>query len=147
MAPDVNVLIAAARDDHPHHRQARDWLDSAVQDCLRGGSLELLPMVISGFLRVSTNVRAFSMPLAIADAISFIDALLSVPGVEVSELGREWPTLRQLCIDQALSANDVPDAWIAAAVRATGSHLVTFDRGFSRLLGRSELTVLQLEPV
>ncbi len=87
------------------------------------------------------------MPLAIADAISFIDALLSVPGVEVSELGREWPTLRQLCIDQALSANDVPDAWIAAAVRATGSHLVTFDRGFSRLLGRSELTVLQLEPV
>ncbi len=87
------------------------------------------------------------MPLAIADAISFIDALLSVPGVEVSELGREWPTLRQLCIDQALSANDVPDAWIAAAVRATGSHLVTFDRGFSRLLGRSELTVLQPEPV
>jgi toxin-antitoxin system PIN domain toxin len=143
MAPDVNVLIAAARDDHPHHRQAREWLDRATQDCLNGGSIELLPMVVSGFLRVSTNARAFVMPLAITEAISFIDALLSIPGVEISELGREWPTLRQLCVDHALSANDVPDAWIAAAVRATGSHLVTFDRGFLRLLGRSELTVLQ----
>jgi len=147
MAPDVNVLIAAARDDHPHHRQARDWLERAIDECLHGGSIELLPMVISGFLRVSTNARAFSMPLAITDAIAFIDALLRVPGVEISELGREWSTLRQICVDNALSANDVPDAWIAAAVRATGGHLVTFDRGFARLLGRSELTVLQPEAV
>jgi len=147
MAPDVNVLIAAARDDHPHHRQAREWLERAIDECLHGASIELLPMVISGFLRVSTHARAFSMPLAITDAIAFIDALLSVPGVEISELGREWSTLRQLCVDNALSANDVPDAWIAAAVRATGSHLVTFDRGFARLLGRSELTVLQPEAV
>ncbi len=143
MAPDVNVLIAAARDDHPHHRTARAWLDLAVHGCLSGGSIELLPMVVTGFLRVSTNPKAFAMPMAITQAIAFVDALLGVPGVEIAELGREWPTLRQICVDHDLTASDVPDAWIAAAVRATGSHLVTFDRGFGQLLGRSELTVLQ----
>ncbi len=42
-----------------------------------------------------------------------------------------------------LAANSITDAWIAAAVRTIGGHLVTFDRGFTRLLGRTELTVLQ----
>jgi predicted nucleic acid-binding protein len=59
------------------------------------------------------------------------------------EIGREWPTLRQLSCDLGLAANDITDAWIAAAVRTIGSHLVTFDRGFMRLLGRTELTVLK----
>lgn len=59
------------------------------------------------------------------------------------ELGREWPALRQLSRDLKLAANDITGAWIAAAVRIIGSHLVTFDRGFTRLLGRTELTVLK----
>jgi predicted nucleic acid-binding protein len=52
------------------------------------------------------------------------------------------PTLRQLSRDHDLAANDITDAWIAAAAGTLGSHLVTFDRGFTRLLGRTELTVL-----
>jgi predicted nucleic acid-binding protein len=58
------------------------------------------------------------------------------------EIGREWPTLREFSTAHKLSGNDLTDAWIAAAVRTIGSHLVTFDRGFTRLLGRNELTVL-----
>jgi uncharacterized protein len=63
----------------------------------------------------------------------------------MSYSGREWPGLKQLSIDHALAANDIPDAWIAAAVRTAGSHLVTFDRGFRRLLGRAELTILAVD--
>jgi len=81
------------------------------------------------------------------NAILFIDALLTAPGIEISDLGREWPTLRQLFLDHALSANDGQGAWIVAALRAVGSHLVTFDRGILRLLERSGLTVLQPEPI
>ena len=100
-------------------------------------------MVVAGFLRVTTNRKAFSTPTPIGDAIAFVDALLAIPGVEVPELGREWPTLRQLWGAHQLAANDIPDAWIAAAVRTLGSQLVTFDRGLGRLLGRTELTLLQ----
>ena len=50
--------------------------------------------------------------------------------------------MRRLLLEHSASGNDVPDAWIAAAVQTLGEHLTTFDRGFLRLLGRTELTVL-----
>ena len=100
-------------------------------------------MVAAGFLRISTNPKVFVAPMKIGSAVDFIDSLLAIPGVEMPELGREWPALRQLSRDNDLGANDISDAWIAAAVRTLGSHLVTFDRGFTRLLGRTELTVLK----
>ena len=74
--------------------------------------------------------------------MGFLDALLAVPGVEMPSLGAEWPMLRQLCIAKNLSANDIPDAWLAAAVIQLGEHLVTFDADFKTLLRRTQLTVL-----
>ncbi|MDM0065400.1 hypothetical protein [Variovorax sp. J31P207] len=91
MTPDVNVLVAASRSDHPHH----------------------------------------------------VDALLAAPGVERPALGAERPAFRQLCADNALAANDVPDAWLAAAVIHQGEHLVSFDSDFRRLLSRAQFTRLQ----
>lgn len=143
MTPDINVLIAASRSDHVHHRPALAWLNEAIAACGIGGTLEILPMVATGFLRLATNPKVFVHPTPTSDALAFLDALLDIPGVEMPELGREWPALRQLCREGKLAANKIPDAWIAAAVRTLGEHLVTFDRGFSRLLGRNELTVLE----
>ena len=143
MTPDLNVLLAASRTDHPQHKPALRWLEQAIAGCGAGGSVEILPMVSAGFLLLATNPRVFVAPTSVEAAIAFLDSLLSVPGVEVPELGREWPTFRQLCLDHALAANAMTDAWIAAAVRTLGTHLVTFDRGFSQLLGRTQLTVLK----
>jgi toxin-antitoxin system PIN domain toxin len=142
MIPDINLLVAASRADHVHHATAAKWLDDAIEACESGGSIEILPMVATGFLRLVTNARVFPDPTPVADAVEFIDALLSVAGVEMLEIGREWPTLCRLCRDGGLGGNDIPDAWIAAAVRTTHGHLVTFDGGFSRLLSKGELTVL-----
>jgi predicted nucleic acid-binding protein len=33
MNPDINVLVAAARADHVHHRVASAWLDDAIAAC------------------------------------------------------------------------------------------------------------------
>jgi uncharacterized protein len=142
MAPDLNVLLAASRTDHPQHGPALAWLEQALAECATGGSIEILPMVAAGLLRLATNPRVFAAPMPVVAAIEFIDSLLAIPGVDMPELGREWPTLRQLSRDHSLAANDITDAWIAAAVRTLGSHLVTFDRGFTRLLGRTELSLL-----
>jgi uncharacterized protein len=142
MTPDLNLLLAASRTDHPHHEPALAWLKQAIAECDTGGSIEILPMVAAGFLRLATSPRVFVAPMPIGAAVEFIDSLLAIPGVDMPELGREWPTLRQLSCDYDLAANDITDAWVAAAVRTLGSHLVTFDRGFTRLLGRTELTLL-----
>ena len=143
MTPDVNVLLAAFRADHPHHPGARAWLDEAVLDCATGASFRLLPIVVASFLRLATHPRVFVRPTSIADALDFVDALLEVPGVDMPVVGAEWPLLRQLCLDKKLKANDLPDAWLAAVVLHLGEHLVTFDADFKKLLRRERVTVLQ----
>ena len=142
MTPDVNVLVAASRSDHPHHAVARAWLEQAVFPAAAGASVTLMPMVVASFLRLVTSPKVFSQPTPLADAVGFVDALLEAPGVQLAQLGAEWPVLRQLCLDKNLSGNDLPDAWLAAATHQLGEHLVTFDRDFKSLLGRSQLTVL-----
>lgn len=142
MTPDVNVLIAASRSDHPQHKIAYACLDKAMKDCAAGASLKLMPMVVASFLRLVTNSKIFVQPTPVEDAVGFLDALLQVPGVEIPLLGAEWPMLRQLCIQKRLAANDIPDAWLAAAAIQLGEHLVTFDADFRRLLSRTQVTVL-----
>ena len=142
MTPDVNVLIAASRSDHPHHKAAYSCIEEAIAACAEGGSVKLMPMVVASFLRLVTNSKIFVRPTPVEDAVGFLDALLAVPGVEMPPLGAEWPMLRQLCIEKKLSANDIPDAGLAAAVIQLGEHLVTFDTDFKKLLRRTKVTVL-----
>jgi predicted nucleic acid-binding protein len=109
VTPDVTVLVAAFRRDHPHHAVALAWLEQARKACADGAAtLALLQMVVTGFLRLVTHPRVFVQPDAIAD----------------------------------LHGNLVTDAWIAAATEALSEHLITFDRGFKRLLSRRDVTVL-----
>ena len=142
MTPDVNVLVAASRSDHPHHDIARAWLENAAAAAATGSALILMPMVLAGFLRLVTSPKIFQDPTPIDAAVGFIDALLAVPGVHLAALGPEWPRLRQLCLDKQLAGNSLPDAWLAAATMHFGEHLVSFDRDFRKLLGRSQFTLL-----
>ena len=142
MTPDVNVLVAASRSDHPYHKTAYACLDEAVAACSDGGTLRLMPMVVASFLRLVTHPKIFVEPTPITEAVAFVDALLAVPGVEIPALGSDWPLMRDLCIEKTLAANDIPDAWLAAAVHRFGEHLVTFDADFKRLLRRTQVTVL-----
>ena len=142
MTPDVNVLIAASRSDHPHHRRAHACLSEAITACADGASVRLMPMVVASYLRLVTNSKIFVLPTPVENAIEFLDKLFAMPGVEMPPLGAEWPMLRQLCVEKNLTANDIPDAWLAAAVIQLGEHLVTFDAGFKKLLRRTQVTVL-----
>jgi toxin-antitoxin system PIN domain toxin len=143
MTPDVNVLVAASRGDHPHHHVARSWLEDAALAAASGTALILMPMVLAGFLRLVSSPKIFREPTPVEDAIAFIDALLAAQGVHVAPLGPEWPRLRQLCIEKRLTGNAVPDAWLAAATNHLGEHLVSFDRDFRKLMGRSQFTLLR----
>ncbi len=145
MTPDVNVLVAASRTDHPHHAAARAWLEGAVANAGHGAAFTLMPMVLASFLRLVTSPKIFHRPTPITEAVALVDALLAAPGVRLAALGPEWPTLRQLCLDRKLGGNDLPDAWLSAAVAQLGEHLVSFDRDFRRLLARGQFTLLVVE--
>ncbi|MFO1465172.1 MAG: TA system VapC family ribonuclease toxin [Steroidobacteraceae bacterium] len=145
MTPDVNVLVAASRGDHPYHRVARRWLEDAAAAAASGSILTLMPMVITSFLRLVSSPRIFREPTPVEEAVAFVDALLEARGVHLAALGPEWPRLRQLCIEGRLSGNAVPDAWLAAATIHLGEHLVSFDRDFRKLMGRAQFTLLEAD--
>ena len=145
MTPDVNVLVAAARSDHPHHAVALGWLEGTLAGAESGTVCALMPMVLASYLRLVTSPKIFKHPTPIDEAIGFVDALLSLPGAQLAELGPEWGRFRKLCLDKKLSGNDLPDAWLVAAVAQRGEHLVSFDRDFRTLLSRSQFTLLVSE--
>jgi uncharacterized protein len=139
LIPDINVLVAAARTDHTHHKPAREWLQKALQS---GQEIVLLPAVVAGLLRIVTHPKIFVQPTGIVDALAYVDAIANLPQVHIATQELAWPELKQLCVQHELSENDVPDAWLAANVLHMNEHLVSFDRGFRKLLKRSQLTVL-----
>lgn len=143
MTPDVNVLVAASRCDHPHHAPALAWLEAALDADATGQPLAILPMVATGFLRLVTHPKVFVQPTPTEAAQAFLRAVLDAPGVVLLSLGEEWPLFEQLCARRGLSGNAIPDAWIAAAAQSHHMHLVTFDKGFRRLMKASMVTVLQ----
>ncbi len=143
MTPDVNVLVAAYRSDHPHHALAREWLDEAVVQAASGRcTLMLLGTVVAGFVRVTTNPRVFQEVDPLQDLTDFIDSLLSCAGVHFQPQGAAWPLLRALCLEQQVSSNLVTDAWIAATVMQLNETLCTFDRDFQKLLPTDRLQLL-----
>ena len=143
MTPDVNVLVAASREDHPHHKPALGWLEGALAETARAPSLAILPMVASGFLRLATHPKVFVEPTPPEAAWAFLRAVLASPGVVQPPLAGEWAQFERLCEQHRLTGNAIPDAWIAAAAQFNHLHLVTFDKGFRKLLKPSMLTVLK----
>jgi toxin-antitoxin system PIN domain toxin len=143
VTPDVNVLVAASRTDHPHHRPALAWLQEALMATGRGRRFSLMPMVAAGFLRLVTHPKVFLEPTPLAQAQDFLTAIEDTPGVAMMPLGKEWPLFEHLCQQHGLAGNAIPDAWIAAAVLANHDHLVSFDQGFRQLLRPHQLTLLR----
>lgn len=143
MTPDVNVLVAASRADHPHHAAAHAWLLAALEDARAGVALGLLGTVVASYLRLVTHHKVFAEPTPMAHAIAYMDALLQRPGVAMLAVQDEWPALKKLCLELGLSDNRVPDAWIAASVLQRKETLATFDRDFVRLLPAKQLLLLK----
>lgn len=142
MTPDVNVLVAASRSDHPLHHSAITWLERALNNCAKGERLRLLPMVTAGFLRLVTHPRVFVEPTPLAAAQDFLAALFSIDGVELITVGDEWPLLEPLCNEHRLIGNAISDGWIAAAVLARRECLATFDQDFIKLLPSRQVLLL-----
>ncbi|MGH2782066.1 MAG: type II toxin-antitoxin system VapC family toxin [Thermoleophilaceae bacterium] len=127
---DVNVVLAAHRDDHPHHASVRRWFD----EMLAGDERFAVPMLVwASFLRLATNRRIFEVPTPRAEAFAFIEATCAQPlHLPIAPGPRHLALLRTLC-DEADALGDlVGDAVIAAVAAEHSCEVVTLDRDFAR---------------
>jgi toxin-antitoxin system PIN domain toxin len=130
--PDVNVLVSAFRTDAVHYEVSERWLRTTIE----AGEADRLARfaVVSGFLRVVTNVRAFDPPSEMPDALARVDFLLATGEVRWLKSGPGyWDSLKRLLESAPIRANLVSDAHIAAIALNEGATVVTLDRDFKRL--------------
>jgi hypothetical protein len=131
--PDVNVLVHAYREDAPDHAAYRQWLERLVNGDEAYGVSDL---VLSGFLRVVTHPRVFSVPSPITNAFEFARALRDAPNrVPIAPGDRHWDIFARLCREVGVKGNLVPDAYFAALAIESGCEWVTTDRDYSRFPG------------
>jgi uncharacterized protein len=127
---DVNVVLAAHRDDHPHFEPARAWLEDALATRF---PFSVTDLVAGAFLRLATNSRIFSTPTPMAEAFAYLHALRSQPAHVLLGPGpAHLELLEGICRDADITGDLVPDAQLAAIAIEHACELVSFDRDFAR---------------
>lgn len=129
---DVNVLVSAFRQDHPHHEVAASWLSHLFEV----ETVVVPDFVWVGFLRIVTNARIFETPAPIDRAYAFLTALteseayLPVAGLESGLVG-----FKEVLTEAQARGNLISDAYIAAVAISLACPVGTFDRDFRRFTG------------
>jgi uncharacterized protein len=127
---DVNVIVAAHRDDHPDFEVARNWLEGILA---AGTPYALIDSVAGAFLRIATNRRIFSVPTPVGDAFAYLKALRAQPGhVMLAPGPRHLDLLEHVCTSADATGDLVPDAQLATIALEHAGELVSFDRDFAR---------------
>jgi uncharacterized protein len=130
IAPDVNVLLYAFREESERHREYRSWLEGAL-----GGSepVGLFEPVLAAVLRIATHPRIYRTPAPRAVIESFLDQCLAAPAALALRADvRQWSLFRQLCQEADCRGNLVQDAYLAALALEHNCTYVTTDRDFAR---------------
>ena len=127
---DVNVLLYAINEQAPEHQRIRRWWEAALAG---DESVGLSWLVLSGFLRLSTNPRIFPDPLPVDEALSQVSAWLKARTVTtISEKPNHWAVLRSLLQETGTAGNLTTDAHLAALVITHNATMVSCDNDFSR---------------
>lgn len=130
---DANVVLAAHRADHPHHRVVRPWFDALIE----GDEVFCVPdEVWASFVRIATNRRVFPVPTPLGEAFEFVRAVTGQPHhVSLAAGGRRLDRFEQLALQADAPGDLAPDAFLAALVVEHGGTLVSLDRDFARFDG------------
>ena len=129
---DTNVLLNAVNSGAAQHQVARDQL----RTWLSGGTRVVFTWgILYEFLRVATHRAVFPHPLRFDEALSYVEALLTNPRVEVlAETPAHAGLLRGACDDlPALAGSRFHDLHTAIVMREHGlSEIRTWDADFHR---------------
>ena len=130
IAPDVNVLLYAFREESDRHPAYRDWLESALAGAER---IALFEPVLAAVVRIATHPAIYRTPAPRPVVESFLDACLVGPSAIALRPGdRHWELFRDVCTRADAKGNLVQDAYLAALALEHNCTYITTDRDFAR---------------
>ena len=130
IAPDVNVLLYALREDSERHDEFRAWLEEALNG---PETVAMFEPVLASVLRVGTHAAIYRPPTPRRVVEAFIDTCLAAPAaVPLRADEQHWVIFRDLCARADCRGNLVQDAYLAALALEHNVTFVTTDRDYSR---------------
>lgn len=141
LLPDANLLLYAYDATSPFHDKARLWWET----CLSGSETVILcPVVLAGFVRISTHPRVYENPLPVDVATHHVESWLERPTaryvpLDSRDLLKAFDCLRHLGTGGDLTT----DALIAALALRLGATVHSADTDFLRFSGLKVLNPLQ----
>ncbi len=128
--PDANLLLYAYDQSSPFHPKAAAWCENLMS---RSSPVILLPVVVFGFVRISTHPRIFTNPLSVAEAAAHVRAWLGRKQVRLHDmLLEDVETALSLLESAGTAGNLTTDAQIAAVALRLDADVHTADLDFGR---------------
>lgn len=130
---DVNVLIYATHKQSVDRKRYHGWLEQLIDG---DAAFAVSDFVLSSYLRIVTNSKAFAKPATIADAIAIVERIRNRRNCVIVQPGpRHWEIFLDLCRRASARGNLVPDAYLAALAIESGSEWISTDRDYARFPG------------
>jgi toxin-antitoxin system PIN domain toxin len=130
MAPDVNVLLYALREESERHAEFKAWLEAGLNGVEPVGLFE---PILAAVMRIATHPRIYHDPTPRPVVEAYLDACLAAPAAVLLRAGEShWPLFRQVCSRADCRGNLVQDAYLAALALEHGCTFMTTDRDFAR---------------
>jgi len=127
---DTNILLYVVNPAAHEHPRVLAWWEAAI----RGDQpIGFAWIVLVGFLRISTNPRAFVRPLSPQQALDQIAAWLDLPVARiVQESDDHWRYVRELLEVTGTTGSLTTDAHLGALAITHGATMVSCDADFLR---------------
>ena len=130
---DANLLLYAYDAGSPRHARARRWLTAELSS---GRPIRLALVTLLAFVRLASDRRVFTRPLAASEACALVESWLERPNVRLLQPGpRTWQLLGRLAEEGQARGPLVMDAHLAALALEHGARIATTDRDFTRFPG------------
>ncbi len=130
ITPDANIVLYAYNEDAPKHLEAKKWFEEQLSLPVSFG---LSWQVITAFLRISTNPKAFPQPFDLQEAIEIVDEWIEHPNIEILiPTSNHWTIFQNLIIEGQTKAALMMDAHLAALAIEHDATLATTDRDFQK---------------
>jgi hypothetical protein len=133
IVPDVNLLLYAEIDAFAEHAAARSWWENAVNGEQTVG---VAAPALFGFVRLATNRRVFTRPLATTDALVRARGWFARPNVTFLVPGPRHVEIALALLGKVGTAGNLTtDAQLAAHAIENQGELYSNDADFGRFAG------------
>jgi toxin-antitoxin system PIN domain toxin len=141
IVPDVNLLLYAVISGFPQHPRARAWWEKTINSHTRVG---LTQPALFGFLRIATNARILQSPLAVKDAIDYVQDWIAQPNVDLLTPGPKHLNIALgLLQDTGTAGNLTTDVQLAAYAIEHQGEMHSNDTDFARFPNLKWINPLQ----